>query len=240
MTRRVLVTRPEPGAGETAQRLIEHGFAPLVLPLTRIVPMPVGDLGDLQRFDAVTITSVNAIRHTPREVIAALTGRPVFAVGEVSAKAARDAGFANVHAAAGTAADLAPLMAAMLPPSSRVLHLAAVERTAGFAEQLAEAGLVLEVVDVYRAEKLSYPTDFLKTVFDQGPIWGAMSLSERAGEFLAELAAKPETAQAFESTTFFCISEKVARALRAGLQQKIMVSDAPSEDSVVRLLLSHR
>ncbi len=240
MTRLVLVTRPEPGAGETAQRLIDHGFAPLVLPLTRIVPIPTGDLGDLARFDAVTITSVNAVRHTPPDVIAALADRPVFAVGDVSAKAARDAGFRTVHAAAGTAADLAPLMAATLAPSSRVLHLAAVERTAGFAEQLAEAGIVLEVVDVYRAEKLSYPTDFIKTIFDQGPIWGAMSLSERAGEFLAELTAKPETAQAFEDTTFFCISEKVARPLRSFLRQNVMVSAAPSEDSVVRLLLSHR
>ena len=35
--KRVLVTRPEPGASRTAARLEADGFAPIVLPLTEII-----------------------------------------------------------------------------------------------------------------------------------------------------------------------------------------------------------
>lgn len=239
MTRRVLVTRPQPGADETAQRLVEHGFAPILLPLTRIVALAPGDLGDLSRFDAVTLTSVNAVRHTPPELIAALRNKPAFAVGDVSAKAARAAGFATVHAAAGTAADLAPLMASKLAPGSRVLHLAAVERTAGFIEDLAARGIVLEVIEIYRADRLDYAGEALKAAFGDEPVWGAMSLSERAAIFLADIAQKPETAPLFETTRFFCISQKVARPLRKLASQVLVVDDTPTEDAVMRLLLSH-
>ncbi|RWD19075.1 MAG: uroporphyrinogen-III synthase, partial [Mesorhizobium sp.] len=37
---RVLVTRPEPGASRTAQRLEEMGFQPILLPLTETVALP--------------------------------------------------------------------------------------------------------------------------------------------------------------------------------------------------------
>ena len=39
---RVLVTRPEPGASETARRLEELGFVPIKLPLQEIRALPVG------------------------------------------------------------------------------------------------------------------------------------------------------------------------------------------------------
>ncbi|TIX52492.1 MAG: uroporphyrinogen-III synthase, partial [Mesorhizobium sp.] len=38
---RVLVTRPEPGASRTAQRLLDQGFQPILLPLTETVALPV-------------------------------------------------------------------------------------------------------------------------------------------------------------------------------------------------------
>ncbi|MGB5801993.1 MAG: hypothetical protein WBG88_17980, partial [Mesorhizobium sp.] len=41
MARRVLVTRPEPGAAGTAKRLAALGFEPVLLPLTQTVALPV-------------------------------------------------------------------------------------------------------------------------------------------------------------------------------------------------------
>ena len=57
VTRRSLVTRPEPGATETARRLEAMGFTPVVLPLTEIVTVTARPLFDPTAFDAVIATS---------------------------------------------------------------------------------------------------------------------------------------------------------------------------------------
>lgn len=89
-----LVVRPEPGNGRTAIRLREAaGPARDVaqLPLFSVhavawqAPAPDG-------FDALLLTSANAVRHGG-EGLAALRALPVVAVGEATATAARGAGF---------------------------------------------------------------------------------------------------------------------------------------------------
>ncbi len=115
---RVLVTRPEPGASRTARRLEDQGFQPLLLPLTRTQALPVDALpGDVA---AVAITSANAIRHAPREIVAALAALPCHAVGARMAQAARAAGFLSVDEGPGTAEALADALAGSLSGRSVV------------------------------------------------------------------------------------------------------------------------
>ncbi|TIW37543.1 MAG: uroporphyrinogen-III synthase, partial [Mesorhizobium sp.] len=85
---RVLVTRPEPGASRTAQRLLDQGFQPILLPLTETVALPVDADGVANNAVAVAVTSANAVRHAPKEIIAALAGLPCHAVGKRTAEAA--------------------------------------------------------------------------------------------------------------------------------------------------------
>lgn len=238
MSRRVLVTRPQPGADATAARLGEMGFSPVLLPLTRIAPVAPELADDPAVFDAVAVTSVNALRHAPPGLLAALREKPVFAVGEASAAAARAAGFGRVHAAAGTARDLAALIGRCCPPGTRLLHLAGVERTAGFSEALEAAGFRITIAEVYDATEISYPTDFLKAIAEDGPIWGALVLSTRAGTLLARLATRPELKEALENTRVFCISHNAAAPLAGLAAGRILVSDEPSEGGVLLLLSS--
>ena len=91
--RRVLVLRPEPGAGETAARAAARGLEPVVAPLFEVRPLPWAPPEG--PFDAVLLTSANAAR-TAGEALGALTHLPCFAVGEATAQAARTAGFAEV------------------------------------------------------------------------------------------------------------------------------------------------
>lgn len=238
MKRRVLVTRPQPGADATAARLRGMGFSPVLLPLTRIAPVDPGPVGDPAGFDAVAVTSVNALRHAPPDLLAALREKPVFAVGEASAAAARVAGFGTVRVAAGTARDLAALIGRDCRPGTRLLHLAGVERTAGFAAALAEKGIEIAVIEVYDATEISYTTDFLRSVAQDGPFWGALALSPRAGLLLARLAARPEVAETFGKTRFFCISHNAAAPLAGIAAGRLHVSGEPSEDGVLLLLSS--
>src|SRR5688572_14398609 len=79
---KVLVTRPQPGAARTARRLAELGHRPVELPLTRTVALPVEAASFDRPVDAVAVTSANALRHAPPELVARLADRPCFAVGE--------------------------------------------------------------------------------------------------------------------------------------------------------------
>lgn len=238
MKKRVLVTRPEPGASETAARLEALGFEAVVLPLTRIIPLDTGPVPDPLGVDAVAVTSVNALRHASPAMIAILSGKPVFAVGDATAEAARQSGFAAVSSASGTAVDLVAMIAARMPAGSRILHLAGRDRTAGFAEALHERAFDVTTIEVYSAEKVSYPTDFLIETFAAGPIWGTPVLSTRGAVFLGELAVDPELAHIFERTWFFCISKKVAEVLAPAVGDRVSVSTEPTEESVMALLSS--
>lgn len=239
MRRRVLVTRPEPGASATAARLQSLGFAPIVLPLTRIIALEPKLPARPEAYDAVTVTSPNAVRHIPSALVKTFGERPLFAVGEATGKAAIAAGFSDVRVAGGTADQLADLIGKELPEGSHVLHLAAVQRTKGFAEALEACGIQLEIAETYSAEEVSYSTDFLSDALTHSEVWGAPLLSERAGQLLAGLIAQEMIHQSFDRTVFFCISQKVASAISGISAERVFVSDAPSEESVLELLLAH-
>lgn len=238
MTRRVLVTRPQPGADETAARIAALGFSTVVLPLTGIVPVAPDRLPDPATIDAVVVTSVNAPRHAPAALLRVLEGRTLFAVGEASAAAARAAGFRDVRSAGGSAGDLAALIGRDLRPGARLLHLAGTERTAGFEADLRRRGMVLDVVELYRAEKISYPPDFVKGVLADDPIWGAPVFSPRGGALLAGLVATGYVRETFENTRFFCISTNAASPLLGLAGPRVSVAGAPTEDGVLALLSS--
>ena len=230
--RRILVTRPEPGASATATRLVAMGFSPVVLPLTRIVPMPPQPAGAC---DAVTVTSANALRHAPADLLGPLIGKRLFAVGEATAKAAREAGFRDIAIAGGTAESLAALIGQTMPAGAHILHLAGRERTAGFEEELARLGFSVGIVETYRADEIACAPEFLARAAGDAPLWGALAFSERAGGLLAALSQRDEIRERFEETRFFCISAKVAAALSG---RRVLVAETPTEEAVLALLSS--
>lgn len=238
MTRQVLVTRPQPGADESAARLRALGFAPIVLPLTTIVPCKPTLLPDPMECDAVALTSVNAVRYAPAELLAGLAGKPAFAVGDVTAAAAREAGFTVVRSASGDARDLVRLVAATLPAGARLLHLAGAHRTEGFAEALEQAGYAVEIREIYRAKEIDHSPAFLRERLSGTEIWGAMVMSPRGATLLKVLVQTEEFTEAFERAVFFCISDRAAAPLAVVAPGRIVVSPAPSEDAVLHAMSS--
>ncbi|MEO3389401.1 uroporphyrinogen-III synthase [Mesorhizobium sp. CAU 1741] len=238
MTRRVLVTRPQPGADRSGEKLTARGFAPLILPLTEIVQSHPSTLPDPAHVDVVVLTSVNAVRHAPAALLAALADKPVIAVGDATAAAAEAAGFTAVRSVSGDAVELARLAAAMLPAGSRLLHVTGVHRTFGLHDRLRQAGLAVALYETYRAQKVSYSTDFLGATLGGDTIWGAMVMSPRGAALLAELASHRVTAQLLERTLFFCISANVADTLGPFAAGRTIVSSEPSEAAVLQAMSS--
>src|SRR3954451_18011032 len=125
----VLVTRPHPDDETTASALRARGFEVLLAPMLRFEPVAFHD-DEEARYDAVIITSANALRGIEPQLAASrLLKLPLFAVGEHSTAAARRAGFDNVIAAEGDAAGLrdcilASVKAKKLKKASPLLYLA--------------------------------------------------------------------------------------------------------------------
>ena len=122
---RLLVTRPEPDATRQAETLAARGHEPVVAPLLLIEPAKDMTL-DLDGAQALIVTSRNALRALASHPdLAASLRLPLFAVGEATAKAATELGFAKVTAGPGTGEELSRLIADTLDPKAGALvHLA--------------------------------------------------------------------------------------------------------------------
>ena len=79
----VLVLRPEPAATATAEKARSLGLEPIVVPLFEIQRV-AWDAPDPSAFDALLLTSANAIR-IGGDQLQALRGLPVHAVGDRTA-----------------------------------------------------------------------------------------------------------------------------------------------------------
>lgn len=94
--RPILILRPEPGAGRSAARARALGLDSVLAPIFTVEPR-AWDAPDASAFDAVLLTSGNAAR-LGGEGLERFMDLPAFAVGEATAQAAREAGFARVEA----------------------------------------------------------------------------------------------------------------------------------------------
>ncbi len=141
MTRPLLVLRPEPGCSETLSAAREMGLEATAAPLF-VIESVAWVLPDPLRFDALLAGSANVFRHGGPG-LDALRHLPVFAVGESTAGAAIDAGFAVAATGRG---GLQPLLDEINPPAS-LLRLAGEARV----DLSPPAGIEVTERIVYRA-----------------------------------------------------------------------------------------
>lgn len=123
------------------------GWEPLVQPLLAIRPLSPA-LPDLEGFAALAFTSRNGV-----SAFAALTpwrDPRVFAVGEATAQAAREAGFSDVQSADGAVDDLVALIAQQMQPGERLLAAVARHPVADLAGLLT-GRVQVETLAVYEA-----------------------------------------------------------------------------------------
>lgn len=230
MTRRILVTRPEPGASATARRLVAAGFDPVVVPLTKIVPIrgtiPAGD------FDAVMATSANAPRYLAPEAAAALAVLPFYAVGEATAAAAREAGFRDVRSGSGTGQALARFVADDLGRGARLLFLAGRLRTPTTEQALVAAGITVAPVEVYNTVKVGLSADDLDNALGDAPLDAVLFHSRAA----AEVVSEHSFVHSLEDATFLCLSERIAACLPEALRRRARVASKPDEDALIALI----
>ena len=132
----VLITRPEPGASETASRILAMGLTPIVAPVLEVRPVPAR-LPSIDQIAAILCASGNAVD----ALAAAWHGLPLLAVGAATARRAVHAGFTDVASADGDAEALAALTRRRFGPGAGTLLLAAGRgQSLGLAAQLRASG----------------------------------------------------------------------------------------------------
>ncbi len=234
---RVLVTRPEPGATMTARKLELMGFRPIKLPLQEIRPLTVPPEAVPEGIVAVAVTSANAIRHAQPELVAALASFPCFAVGKVTAAAAREAGFTDIREGNGDVVDLARRLI-QTSPEGTIAYLCGKVRLPHFEELMADAGLKSVAIETYDTVAIDRPAGLLEAVGPRSLDY-ALIYSANAAKSLMELMGDSEVHALFETTTLICISPRVAEAVGRRLGGKILVAEEPTETSLLTMLAGH-
>ncbi|WP_439572435.1 uroporphyrinogen-III synthase [Phreatobacter sp.] len=232
---RVLVTRPEPDAGATAERLRGRGHDPLLAPLMTAVP--VAEPLPLARPDGLALTSGRAIAFLDPALMAAFRHLPVFAVGERTAAVLVETGFADVRPAGGDVRSLARLIAAAdLPEGSRILHPGGEDRAGDLRALLAGTGLTAVPWTVYRMEPAATLPAAAVAALREGRIDAVLHYSPRSAATFAALAVGDGLARAAAGPLHACLSEAVAAALSPLRPGMVRIAARPDEMSLMRLL----
>ena len=232
VARGVLITRPEPGASDTAARVAALGYQPVVAPLLRIstlhAPLPASG-----RLQAILITSANAIPALP----ASHRHLPLFAVGAATAARARDAGFAQVHSADGDAGALAELVVRSCHPEAAPLLLAG-GRGQGhaLAGDLRARGFAVVRRVLYAAAPTAALPEAAREALTAGRLSAALFFSADTARQCVRLVETARLQEAVRQVAALAIGETAAMALQALPWRRIRVAARPNQDAMLALL----
>lgn len=234
--RRVLLTRPEPGASLTAGILRQMKLEPLKLPLTRIEPLPVEPMGSLADFAAVALTSPNAARHVPPELLALIADLPAYAVGAATAAVARSRGLNVIDESAGDAAGLHQIIAERVQPTAKVLVLCGRVRRNILQAGLLASGYQPHLIEVYDTLPTPPPMAEVSALLGSVLVDVVLVYSAFAADEFTRLFERMPDTSAFDHASFIAISPRVGTHLPAPFRDRVLVAAEPNEEAMLSLL----
>jgi uroporphyrinogen-III synthase len=231
---RVLVTRPLPDAETTATDLRRRGHEAVTAPMleTQFIdwvaegPKPSGDA--FRQHSAIVATSLNGIRALARHPeIDSLKLRPLYVVGDASKRHAEALGFGDIRPAHGDASDVAALMIETVIPGSDVLYAAGHDRIGDLEGTLTQAGIHVELVEVYRALPATGLPENALSALQANEIDCILIFSARTGETLVNVLAATGLLPNCRNIPIHAISSQAAEPLRAAGFGRIIVAGRP-------------
>ncbi|WP_027283419.1 uroporphyrinogen-III synthase [Rubritepida flocculans] len=224
----VLVTRPEPGAQETAARLAAMGWGAVLAPALILAPRP---FAPPPRAQALLLPSRAAARALPPLPL------PVLAVGPGTAEAARAQGFAQVEAAGGDGASLAAHCAARLDPAAGPLLLAVGQGySLELAARLRAAGFRVIRRVVYAAREAEALPPAARAALQGSETSHALFFSPRSAACSVRLIREAGLGGQARGMTALAISPRVAAVLAELPWKAIRVAPRPDQDHLLELL----
>ena len=217
---RIIAIRAEPALAETVAAGAAIGLSIEAMPLFEVVPIPWSP-PDPAKIDALRVGSANAFRHGG-EGLHAFRGKPVHAVGERTADAARASGFA-----VGLVGDggLQGVMDRLAPPL-RLMRVGGEERV----EIAVKQGIILTERACYSVEPRPIPYDMAARL-RSGEAIVLLHSAAAARHFAAECdrASVPRS-----SLKLAAIGPRVADAAGTGWAQ-VETASSPQDDALLAL-----
>ena len=233
----ILVTRPHPDDETTARALRDRGFEVLRAPMLRFEPIPFQDDADA-RYGAVIVTSSNALRAiAPHLEGSRLLNLPLFAVGEHTAAAAREAGFDEVIASKGDAGALRDLVLAaakskQLKKSSPLLYLAGADLARDIGGELGEKGFTVVTHTTYRMVPAPSLPREICDAFVAHEVEAVLHYSRRSARAFLEAARSGGVEISALALPQCCISVAVAGVLRDAGATQVTAAASPDENAL--------
>jgi len=227
----VLITRPEPGASDTATRVAGIGLVPIVAPLLDIRPFPIR-MPPL-RLAAVLLASGNAV-----DALSALChSLPVLTVGAATAHRAIQAGFTNVTSANGDAMALAALVRARVRPTDGPLLLASGQgQSLVLAADLRASGYRVARRVVYAAVPVPRLPDSAKAALQDHRTRTVLLFSAETARHFLRLVRQAGLLDTLANRQAITIGPQAAMALRQVPWARIRVAAKPTQDDMLALL----
>lgn len=232
---RVLVTRPEDDARETAARLIALGHEPIIAPMIAIRFLDGARL-DLSGVQAFAATSANGVRALARRT----QGRslPVFSVGRQTAETARASGFSHVVNADGDAHALARCVAnALKSEYGAVLHATGADGTGAFASDLRQSGFKVQTEILYETPAATVlPPAAVEALRARKKLGAALFYSGRTAQVFCDRVREAGLEKKCENVVAIAISVAGSEPLSRIKFKEIRVAPAPNQDALLGCL----
>lgn len=234
---KLLVTRPQPDAARTAAHLAALDIEPVIAPMLEAMPIN-GPLPDPDTISAIAFTSINAVRFfSARTPGADFLAKPVYAVGEATADAARAAGFGDVSAAEGTLANLTTHIASR-HKGGAIFHPGARDLTGDLGLALKPHAIPVLSTTFYAMEQAKTFPPGVREALVEGDIAAALFFSARTADSFSRLAAGPDFIVTRTMLHCLCLSENCAAPLTQSHFLRIALAGDPSHEAMMALALA--
>ncbi|EJN06986.1 uroporphyrinogen-III synthase [Bradyrhizobium sp. YR681] len=248
----ILVTRPHPDNEATADNLRARGHVVLLAPVLKFEAVAFHDESEAN-YSAIIVTSANAIRAVSPQLQdldlkklglrdlglknLGLLELPLFAVGEHTATAARDAGFAKVIVAGGDAAALRDKVVQsarekVLKRKSTLLYLAGADLSRDLGGELGAEGFNVVTQTTYRMAPVKHLPREVCEGFAAHGVEAVLHYSRRSARAFLEAARDEGVEISALAIPQCCLSETVAAVLRDAGASQVLVAASPDENAL--------
>ncbi|WNV07325.1 uroporphyrinogen-III synthase [Tardiphaga sp. 709] len=237
----ILVTRPQPDNTSTAAALRARGFEVLVAPMLRFEKVMLSIDSDAD-FGAVIVTSANALRAlADQPVQAALLRLPLFAVGDRTAEAARNLGFAKVISAEADAAALRDLLMKssknkLLNKTRPLLYLAGADLARDLAAELGARGFTVVTQTTYRMMPVADLPHDVSAAFVAGKVEAVLHYSRRSVRAFFQAVGLSGVEIAALAVPHYCLSAAVGTIAHDAGATQVVVAQTPDENALFAAL----
>ena len=237
---KILVTRPEPDASLTAERLRAMGYEVLVAPMLETV-FSTEPLEDVSNTDLV-VTSRNGVRALAKlaspEVLEATT---LYTVGDATAELARDVGFKHIHSGAGTVDHLVDLIGpAKAEDCKQFIYVCGRDRKGKLEDKLQAKGWQVSVAVRYYSDPVDHFSPDVLSAIKSQKIDAVLLYSNRTAEAFKALIEQYNLSQSTNLIKFFCLAKSIESVFDRSGEIQLIVVERPNEQSMFDALAHYQ